>query len=65
MFRFLKIIVNGKSVSTSSGFDFKDAEYPLGIYTVTVEAVKKSDGKLYSYSAQIEIIGSDKEEGGI
>ena len=60
-----KWYVNGKSVSTSSSFDFKDAEYPLGIYTVTVEAVKKSDGKLYSYSAQIEIIGSDKEEGGI
>ena len=59
-----KWYVNDKVVCDQWCFNFKDAEYPLGIYTVTLEAIKKADGKLYSYTAQVEIIGSDKREGG-
>ena len=59
-----KWYVNDKVVENQYCFNFKDSEYPLGVYTVTLEAIKKSDGKLYSYTAQVEIIGSDKREGG-
>ena len=54
-----KWYLNGKPVGNSYSISFHCDDYPLGIYTISLEAKKKSDGEWYSYCAQFTISESD------
>lgn len=55
--------VNGKLVSTSSSFSLACKNYAVGVYTVTLEAVKESNNEYYSYNAQVRVTELDKTQG--
>ena len=55
--------INGKLVSTSSSFSLLCKDYAVGVYTVTLEAVKESNNEYYSYNAQVRVTELDKTQG--
>ena len=54
-----KWYLNGKLIGNSSSISLHCDDYPLGIYSITLEAKKKSNGEWYSYCAQFTITESD------
>ena len=55
--------INGKLVSESSSFSLACIDYAVGVYTVTLEAVKESNDDYYSYNAQVKITEVDQTKG--
>ena len=50
-----KLVSNATWSSTVSPFKFYHKDYGPGIYTLTLEATKKSNNQLYSFTAQAEV----------
>ena len=50
-----KLVSNATWNSTVSPFKFYHKDYGPGIYTLTLEATKKSNNQLYSFTAQAEV----------
>ncbi len=55
--------LNGKPLETVPAGIICCDDYPVGIYTISIEAKKTENGQWYSYSAQLTIRESDHSQG--